>query len=74
MIYLYLKGKDTPFLCDFVHFKKLVFHFEKNPLFKNHFCGGTVSCIKFLKSIWNPHEQFKQFYNLSSIHFLSKGL
>jgi len=67
MIYLYLKGKDIPFLCEFiryilwlviimwlfiyyVNFKKLVFHFEKNVLIKNHFSGETVGCIKVLKT------------------------
>jgi len=56
MLYLYLKGKDTPFFCDFihylyyVHFKKLVFHFEKNALFKTQFCGETIGCIKDFKT------------------------
>ena len=51
MIYLYLKGKDTPYFVRFyslyyVHFKKLVFHLKKtcclNIMFMHFFAKGTL--------------------------------
>ena len=75
MLYLYFKGKDTPFcvilfimLCTF---QKVSFHFEKNALFKTHVRGGTVGHIEDLEHLWNHHEKF---YNLSFVRFFANGI